>query len=109
LKQLASGNLQNGIRYAGNHETLRRILHSSSTLSQSFQLYAPEPATVGIGQSSSVMLDQNTQTITTASKVKSDSNSPPLILPFVPVQICTLIILEDLADSEEDSCTHKVD
>jgi hypothetical protein len=44
-----------------------------------------------MGQSSSVMLDQNTQTMTTASRVKSDSNSPPLILPSVPSQMCTLI------------------
>jgi hypothetical protein len=44
-----------------------------------------------MGQSSSVMLDQNTQTMTTASSVKSDSNRPPLILPSVPWQMCTLI------------------
>ena len=51
------------------------------------QLYAPAPATVGIGQSSSVMLDQNTQIITTASRVNSVSNKPPLILPLVPLQM----------------------
>lgn len=55
------------------------------------QLYAPLPATAGIGQSSSVMLDQNTHTITTASNVKSDSNRPPLILPSVPLQMWTLM------------------
>jgi len=48
------------------------------------------PPVPGIGQSSSVILDQKTHIMTTASKVKSVSNRPPLIAPFVPVQMCTL-------------------
>lgn len=44
-----------------------------------------------MGQSSSVMLDQKTHIIMTASRVKSVSNMPPLILPFVPLQMCTLM------------------
>ena len=46
-------------------------------------VYWPSPAT-GIGQSSSVMLDQNTHIIMTESRVKSVSNSAPSILPLVP-------------------------
>jgi hypothetical protein len=38
----------------------------------------------GVGQSSSVMLDQNIQTATTAPMVNNTSNMPPLILPLVP-------------------------
>jgi hypothetical protein len=53
--------------------------------------YGPGPPTAGIGQSSSVMLDQNTHTMTTASSVKSVSNSPPLIFPLDPLQMCTLM------------------
>lgn len=40
-----------------------------------------------IGQSSSVMLDQKIQTMTTESRVKSVSNSEPSILPEVPLQM----------------------
>jgi hypothetical protein len=53
--------------------------------------YAPEPATAGIGQSSSVMLDQNSQMTATAKSVNSVSNRPPLILPSVPSHMCTLM------------------
>lgn len=49
------------------------------------------PPEGAIGQSSSVMLDQNSHIVTTARRVKSVSNSPPLIFPFVPLQMCTLI------------------
>lgn len=38
-----------------------------------------------------MMLDQKTQTMTTASKVNSVSKRPPLILPWVPVQMWTLM------------------
>ena len=38
----------------------------------------------GIGQSSSVMLDQNVHTIMTDSSVKNVSKRAPLILPWVP-------------------------
>lgn len=41
----------------------------------------------GIGQSSSVIDDQNTQFITTAAKVKKVSKSAPSILPLVPLQM----------------------
>jgi hypothetical protein len=44
----------------------------------------------GIGQSSSVMLDQKIQIVTTERRVKSVSKSAPLILPLVPLQMCTL-------------------
>lgn len=49
------------------------------------------PSGAGIGQSSSVMLDQNIQINTTAMRVKNVSKRPPLILPFVPLQMCTLM------------------
>jgi hypothetical protein len=71
-------------------KTLRRLRFQSSTYYTLVQVYAPDPATVGIGQSSSVMLDQNTHTITTASSVKRDEKRPPLILPEVPVHMWTL-------------------
>ena len=41
----------------------------------------------GIGQSSSVILDQNTHIMITESKVKSVSNKAPLIFPLVPLQM----------------------
>jgi len=44
-----------------------------------------------MGQSSSVMLDQNTQIITTDRRVKRVENRPPLILPSVPLQMWTLM------------------
>lgn len=47
------------------------------------------PPVTGIGQSSSVMLDQKTQMVTTAARLKSDENKPPFIAPFVPLQIYT--------------------
>ena len=43
-----------------------------------------------MGQSSSVMLDQNAHIAATASNVKKVSKRPPFIAPFVPVQMCTL-------------------
>jgi len=46
---------------------------------------------VGAGQSSSVMLDQNFQIVPTARRVKRISKRPPFILPFVELQMCTLI------------------
>ena len=49
------------------------------------------PADVGIGQSSSVMLDQNTQIMMTESRVKRVEKKPPLMAPFEPLQMCTLI------------------
>lgn len=49
------------------------------------------PAEVGIGQSSSVMLDQKTQIITTERRVNKVEKKPPLIAPFEPLQMCTLI------------------
>lgn len=53
-------------------------------------VYAPCPVP-GIGQSSSVMLDQKTQMVTTERRVKRVSNMPPLILPEVPLQMWTLM------------------
>ncbi len=44
-----------------------------------------------MGQSSSVMLDQNCHMQTTEKSVKSVSNMPPLIAPFVLEQMCTLM------------------
>ena len=55
-----------------------------------YYVYAPWPPS-GIGQSSSVILDQKTQTMTTAARVNSVSNKPPFILPCVALQIWTLI------------------
>jgi hypothetical protein len=49
------------------------------------------PAEVGIGQSSSVMLDQKTQIMMTDSRVKRVEKKPPLMAPFEPLQMCTLI------------------
>ena len=49
------------------------------------------PAEVGMGQSSSVMLDQKTQIIMTESRVKRVEKKPPLMAPLAPVQMCTLI------------------
>jgi hypothetical protein len=68
-------------------KTLRRLQFPSSTYYSPVQVYAPDPATAGIGQSSSVILDQNIHTITTASNVKREEKRPPLILPEVPVQM----------------------
>lgn len=48
-----------------------------------------EPPDTGMGQSSSVILDQNTQIITTEARVKIVSNIAPLILPLVPLQMWT--------------------
>lgn len=45
----------------------------------------------GMGQSSSVILDQKSQIMATAKSVKNVSNMPPLIAPFVPLQMCTLM------------------
>lgn len=47
------------------------------------------PGVPAVGQSSSVMLDQNTQVMITASRVNKISNKPPLILPCTPLQMCT--------------------
>lgn len=44
------------------------------------QVYPP-PAVIGIGQSSSVILLQKIQTVTTPSNVKKVSNNAPLIFP----------------------------
>ena len=44
----------------------------------------------GIGQSSSVMLDQKIQTVMTERRVKSVSKRAPSILPLVPLQMCML-------------------
>ncbi len=44
-----------------------------------------------MGQSSSVMLDQKIHIITTAQRLKKVSKSPPLIAPFVPLQMYLLI------------------
>ena len=43
-----------------------------------------------MGQSSSVMLDQKTQIMTTDRRVKKVSKSAPSILPLVPVQMWML-------------------
>ena len=45
----------------------------------------------GIGQSSSVMLDQKIHKVTTERKVKRVSKSAPSILPLVPLQMCVLM------------------
>jgi hypothetical protein len=47
------------------------------------------PGVPAAGQSSSVMLDQNTHIMITERRVKSVSNMPPLILPCTPWQMCT--------------------
>jgi hypothetical protein len=44
-----------------------------------------------MGQSSSVMLDQKTQIMMTDKRVKRVEKNPPLIAPFEPLQMCTLI------------------
>jgi hypothetical protein len=44
-----------------------------------------------MGQSSSVMLDQKTQIMMTESKVNRVEKKPPLMAPFAPLQMCTLI------------------
>lgn len=49
------------------------------------------PVEAGIGQSSSVMLDQKTQIMITARRVKRVEKKPPLMAPFEPLQMCTLI------------------
>lgn len=49
------------------------------------------PVDAGMGQSSSVMLDQKTQIMMTAARVKRVSKKPPLIAPFEPLQMCTLM------------------
>lgn len=41
----------------------------------------------GIGQSSSVILDQKAQIRMTATSVKNVSKRPPLIAPLVPLQM----------------------
>ena len=46
---------------------------------------------VGIGQSSSVILDQKTHIITTDNNVNNVSKSAPSILPWVPWQMWVLI------------------
>lgn len=46
-----------------------------------------EPVPTGVGQSSSVMLDQNIQIMTTESRVKSVWKSDPSIFPLVPSQM----------------------
>lgn len=55
------------------------------------QLYLPPVTGIGIGQSSSVMLLQKIQTITTDSSVKNVSNNAPLIFPSVPWQMWVLM------------------
>lgn len=47
--------------------------------------------TVAVGQSSSVMLLQNTHTITTERRVKKVSKSAPFTRPDVLRHMCTLI------------------
>jgi hypothetical protein len=49
------------------------------------------PVETGMGQSSSVMLDQKTQIMMTESMVKRVEKKPPLMAPLEPLQICTLI------------------
>ena len=49
------------------------------------------PVEAGMGQSSSVMLDQKTQIMMTDRRVKRVEKNPPLIAPFEPLQMCTLI------------------
>ena len=49
----------------------------------------PEPG-AGMGQSSSVMLDQKIQTMIIDSNVNNISKREPLILPFVPEQMYLL-------------------
>lgn len=49
------------------------------------------PVEAGIGQSSSVMLDQKTQIMMTAKRVNRVSKKPPLMAPFEPVHMCTLM------------------
>lgn len=44
-----------------------------------------------MGQSSSVILDQKTQMVTTDRKVNSVSKRAPSILPLVPLHMCVLI------------------
>lgn len=46
---------------------------------------------MGTGQSSSVILDQNSQMAVTAKRLNKTWNRPPLILPLVPSQIWTLM------------------
>lgn len=55
-----------------------------------YYVYEVSPDT-GIGQSSSVILDQKTQIMTTERRVNRVSKSAPSILPLVPVHMCMLI------------------
>lgn len=50
-----------------------------------------EASMAGIGQSSSVMLDQKTQSMTTDKRVKRVWKRAPSILPSVPLQRCVLM------------------
>lgn len=49
-------------------------------------------ASLGMGQSSSVMLDQNIQMTITDSKVKRVSKRAPSIFPDVPLQMYLLMV-----------------
>ena len=55
-----------------------------------YYVYVGSPD-VGIGQSSSVILDQKTQIMMTEKRVKSVSKKAPSILPLVPLHMCVLI------------------
>lgn len=49
------------------------------------------PPAGGMGQSSSVMLDQKTQIMATDNSVKRVSKKPPFIAPLLPLQMWTLM------------------
>ena len=67
------------------------ITKSRSNPTKHYIYYVYAPPVGGIGQSSSVMLDQNTQIITTESRVNSVSKRAPSIFPCVPLQIYLLM------------------
>jgi hypothetical protein len=71
------------------HQSLKIQIKQKPSRLLFSQAYGP----AGVeAQSSSVMLDQNTQTITTESKVNNVSNKAPSIFPLVPLHIYRLIV-----------------
>ena len=62
----------------------RGIITSTRAECENHVLSAP---VAGTGQSSSVMLDQKIQIMTTARRVKRVAKRPPLMAPEVPVQM----------------------
>lgn len=75
----------------GLNPSLKRCSIKSASLAAAGLLRHGYVALGCMGQSSSVMLDQNTQTMTTESRVKSVSKRAPSILPLVPLHMYLLM------------------